>query len=57
VFEMLWSLVVWTGWFAGMALLAAMTVLAFWTLRHRRVVMMERDAAERIQAFEDRHRP
>jgi hypothetical protein len=54
--ETLWSIVVWIGWLAGMALLAAMTVLAFWTLRHRRVVMMERDAAERIKAFQERHR-
>jgi Mn2+/Fe2+ NRAMP family transporter len=42
------------GWAVGLALFCAMTVLAFVTLRHRRVVMMQRDATERIKAFHDR---
>lgn len=48
------DILAWFGWIAGMALLAAMTGLALYALRRRRVMEMERDAAERIKAFEDR---
>jgi UPF0716 family protein affecting phage T7 exclusion len=48
------ALISWVGWALGLILFAAMTVLAFMTLRHRRVVMMQRDADERIKAFNER---
>jgi hypothetical protein len=48
------DVLVWIGWIAGMALLAAMTGLALYTVRQRRLIMIERDATERIKAFEDR---
>jgi hypothetical protein len=44
----------WVLWTLGLAVCGAMIVLAFMTLRHRRVVMMQRDADERIKAFHDR---
>jgi hypothetical protein len=49
------SLARWLGLALGVALFSAMIILAFATLRKRRVVMMQRDADERIKAFHDRH--
>ena len=37
-----------------MLLLAASSALALYTLRRRRIIHMERDAAERIKEFNDR---
>jgi hypothetical protein len=48
------NLASWLGWAVGVALFSAMVALVFATLRHRRVVMMQRDADERIKAFHDR---
>lgn len=48
------DILAWIGWIVGMILLAAFTGLALYTLRRRRVMHMERDAAERIKAFNDR---
>jgi hypothetical protein len=44
----------WLSWIIGLGLGFALLVIAVMTLRHRRVIMMERDAAERIKAFHDR---
>ena len=48
------DILAWIGWSVGVIVLAAASGLALYGLRRRRVMHMERDAAERIKAFNDR---
>jgi cytochrome c-type biogenesis protein CcmH/NrfF len=48
------TVLIWIAWLIGVALLVAMTGLALYVMRQRRLIAIERDAAERIKAFEQR---